>query len=51
MGKLTAFYITLAEQHNFVFHAGEVISGSVTVDLLEPMEMKGRLIYFDSSNF
>lgn len=47
MGKLGSFSITLKSQ-KAVYFTGQNVTGHVTVDLLEPMKLRGTyfIIYF-----
>jgi len=49
MGKLTGFYISFTNNQNGIFTPGETITGSVTVELNAPMEMRGKLNHNFSS--
>ena len=42
MGKLTNFYISFATNQAVIYNPGQVISGSVTAELNEPLELKGK---------
>ena len=42
MGKLSSFYIAFANNQNGIFSPGDVITGSVTVELNAPMDMRGK---------
>ena len=45
MGKLTNFFISFATNQAVIYNPGQVISGSVTAELNEPLEMKGLLSF------
>ena len=46
MGKLNIFTISFANTAA-VFYAGTMVQGHVTIELKEPMKMRGRLEYMN----
>ena len=50
MGKLNLFSIEL-DSHQPVYYPGQVVSGRVTVDLNQPMEMRGIKVKLNGKHF